>query len=1757
MAADQEKISIIIDAVNNASTALSAIKRDLQDLGDGSKKAGSGFDDLQKKMKSVGSSLAQVGAVMTASFTLPIVAGLKSAVDAAVSFEDQLANVRKTTGATVQELDKIGDSLLDMSTSTRTSAEELANIATIGGQMGIAADDVVGFTAAIDKANVALGDEFSGGAEEITQQMGILRNLFSDIKSDDVSTDLLKTSNAINVLGAAGLATGGYVTEAAKRIAGIGVPLGQTSGEVLGLSATMQELGINVERGSTAVGTTLQLMAKDTEGFAKIAGKSTKEFTDLVNTDINGAFIAVLDGIKELNPSTTELATILDDLGVDGRGAGELFLKMASNTDLLREKQDLATEALKNTDSIMGEYNIKNETTAAQLDKLKNNFIILGTTIGKILLPAINAIVERIVPLVQGFAKFAEANPQLVKMGTVVAVLVAALGPLLLILGGITVAVGALLTPVGLVVGGIVAGIAAFTALGVALSQNEAASQALSDIWNNALKPVFQGLYDFISPLVSLVGSLLVGAFRALVDTLSALAGPLELGGRLIGGLFSVVGKTAGVLGNLFVTSLEGTAEGIKKMNAEAENTPESLGLIDRAINDVKESMDFFDETVDKINLSLNRGERDATTYAGAMLKFLGDEPEDKISNTFVGLRDEIINTKLTTVDNIDQMQARIDEFLGIEPTEDLSEQFDSLTESTTLAKEAIAKNLQLITNLAAENSDAFKKSLEEQGYSFETFGEQVSKGLIEPQKALDVFNNAFAAGGDQLDGVSEQITVGIDNIKSSFDDMAVAAKGIEGIEFKQGAKFIPEIQAVADEFVSASQLFEENLVKQLDSFGPGGLKTIDDFYNAVNQAIVSTEALGGSLGGNAEKFKADFKEIGDALAATGSLSIEAALPRHQVDAIIENLQSILIVGNETSASFAASMAEAGISSDKLAAQIASGAISIEDAILVITRAADASKDEIGESFGLIDSSVAKTTGVLEKYGVSLNETADTSKIAARESSLEITKGLLEQQKAAIETGDASKKLAIDMELSNARASLSGQDFSDTYKEVYNKLEDNASKGANEMATANRLIVDGTSKIIGQLKEKLNKAGVDSGQGLASGLKSQLSTVQGAVGLMKGLFDSAGQDAGQGLINGLKSKLSGVIAAATQIAQAAANAAKANLDIQSPSKVFEDIGGDTAAGFALGIQRGTPAVINEINRLSKGTIEEQKELVGLLESALDFEGGAGITRGGQVVDTFSSFEDAIGKVKDALKDLDADTNEFMESYTEVALEASKAWSGFEPPEGIVDTYDELNEGLGKISDNIKEAVDSHEDFVAEAQKGLDDYGTKLEAINKKFEDLNKKFDEMAEKSASQAGGEIGDAVVDALEKEKKLNEDILAVKSSITEKEIEIAGIISEGGDSSNALKSLETEKEKLSVLESQKTTVEQLIAQYAEINNNAGQLTEKLEQNAEATTKAEEALAKLQSNSKASTDQITAQQEKINALKQEELILIGKQIISQQSLEEANAKIQDAKERANLSEIDYIALNLAREQQAIEEKRKLEMAAKEQELLALKEIQTVQEKIIEGKIGGFDTSTLTTQDAIDLANKAIEEEEAFKGKLAAQIALLNEYKATEETIYAEQKAELELQQAEFESFILASYDTIIAKLEELRKKAIETAAAQSKVKGGGFSQGGFTGFDKGGFTGAGNLKDVAGFVHKGEWVGPNWMVKRFAPLFKNLEGIRQGRMAGFEEGGMVGGAALPAQNTFNQPITINPVVQGNVDFNQWANYLSWKMRTG
>lgn len=366
-------------AVRSLSAQLKGLPKDSQQFADKKaefQKMSKSLKDLQNDVKGVGGVFQSIGKEIKGFGVLAagylgfdwLASSVSGIIKNNAALSDSLADIRKTTGMTEAEARKLNTSFGQI--DTRTAAKELRNIAIVGGQLGIAKGDIFGFTVAVDKMNVALGDEFTGGAEEVTKAMGGLRNVFTDIKTDKVDQDLLHIGNAINELASSGAATGPVVSDFANRIGGVGITLGLTSGQVLGLSATLQELNVSTERGGTAVTKILQKMTTNTAEFAKVAGIPVKEFTEMVNKDLYGAFVKVVEGSKKGNVSATEFGKTLDSLGVDGAGASEVFAKLGTNTKLLGEKVTMASSALLNTDSILAEFTTKNTTLAAETERL-------------------------------------------------------------------------------------------------------------------------------------------------------------------------------------------------------------------------------------------------------------------------------------------------------------------------------------------------------------------------------------------------------------------------------------------------------------------------------------------------------------------------------------------------------------------------------------------------------------------------------------------------------------------------------------------------------------------------------------------------------------------------------------------------------------------------------------------------------------------------------------------------------------------------------------------------------------------------------------------------------------------------------------------------------------------------------------------------------------------------------------------------------------------------------------------------------------------------------------------------------------------------------------------------------------------------------------------------------------------------------------------------------------------------------------------
>jgi TP901 family phage tail tape measure protein len=358
------------------------------------------FKDMQKEIDAVSKRLYEVkngvfgfgatlhkikaeimgfGAVALGALGLEFLsAQFTQIVRGAGKLSDELADIRKSTGLTDDGVKDLNKSFAEL--NTRTSTSDLRGIAKVGGQLGIAKEDILSFTESVDKLNVALGDEFTGGAEEITNVVGKLRNTFTDIKSDNVGDDLLRIGNALNLLGQEGIATAPIVSNLAQRIGSAGQIYGMTAGQTFGLSAAMQEMGITAERGGTAVVKVLQKLSKSPQDFAKIAGMASDEFKTLVNTNITEALQKVATGFASSKGKATEFAEKLADAEIGSAAITEVFAKLGSNTQLVTDKINLATGALGNNNSIMSEFALKNDTFGATLDKLGKEFNKLATS---------------------------------------------------------------------------------------------------------------------------------------------------------------------------------------------------------------------------------------------------------------------------------------------------------------------------------------------------------------------------------------------------------------------------------------------------------------------------------------------------------------------------------------------------------------------------------------------------------------------------------------------------------------------------------------------------------------------------------------------------------------------------------------------------------------------------------------------------------------------------------------------------------------------------------------------------------------------------------------------------------------------------------------------------------------------------------------------------------------------------------------------------------------------------------------------------------------------------------------------------------------------------------------------------------------------------------------------------------------------------------------------------------------------------------
>lgn len=381
-------------AYEDAQTAVSQATKQYEEYEKGVKAAekvanAERWQQTGKGLKEVGESIDTITKPIQYAATAALGLGSASAI-AAVQFEDNFANVKKTVDGTPEQLEDIRQKIIQMSTTgvNRHSAipqttAELNELAAAGGQLGITTDNIVDFTevmAQMGSATNLAGEEGAATLARFQNVMGVGQNEIRNIGS------------AIVDLGNHSATTESEIASMALRMGKYGSSVRMSAADVLGYSAALSSLGIEAQMGGSAIGRTWlsieKAVANGGEGlkaFAKYSGKSAKEFKEQWNTDSSGAFNGLLKGLQ----SAENLTVALDDLGINNTQDIQAMMALVNGYDLVTASVERSNTAYQENTALQEEFDAKAETTASKLSVAKNNVVEIARSFGDLMLPTI------------------------------------------------------------------------------------------------------------------------------------------------------------------------------------------------------------------------------------------------------------------------------------------------------------------------------------------------------------------------------------------------------------------------------------------------------------------------------------------------------------------------------------------------------------------------------------------------------------------------------------------------------------------------------------------------------------------------------------------------------------------------------------------------------------------------------------------------------------------------------------------------------------------------------------------------------------------------------------------------------------------------------------------------------------------------------------------------------------------------------------------------------------------------------------------------------------------------------------------------------------------------------------------------------------------------------------------------------------------------------------------------------------------------
>lgn len=293
-----------------------------------------------------------------------------SAIKKNFEYSSSLTDIRKVSGLTMQDVNKLSEELAKI--DTRTSVDGLAQLAYQGAKLGMGKYGIEGmkqFVAAADQINVAIGEEMGEEAlpalSKMVETMGLIPKM-------GIEKAMLATGSAMFKLSSTSTSTSTNIVEFAKRLTGVSRTAGITTDQLLALGSASDSLFLMPEVSATAMSKFIVALQKNHNLIEKDLGIQQGTIKNMYAAGhAMDAIVLVLEKMRDKG-NMNALGEIFKDLGSDGQRLITAMVTMSKNVDVLKDHLYESKEAFEEATAVTNEYKMQQQSAAGILDRANN-----------------------------------------------------------------------------------------------------------------------------------------------------------------------------------------------------------------------------------------------------------------------------------------------------------------------------------------------------------------------------------------------------------------------------------------------------------------------------------------------------------------------------------------------------------------------------------------------------------------------------------------------------------------------------------------------------------------------------------------------------------------------------------------------------------------------------------------------------------------------------------------------------------------------------------------------------------------------------------------------------------------------------------------------------------------------------------------------------------------------------------------------------------------------------------------------------------------------------------------------------------------------------------------------------------------------------------------------------------------------------------------------------------------------------------------